>query len=82
MTASAACFYFSLFLTITARTLMNFTNNDTFPYLLPDLANDLEDSFGPGALAPYQPIVDSLAHSGHPKWGFLVYRIIYDDDEA
>ncbi|KAK0624162.1 hypothetical protein B0T14DRAFT_517607 [Immersiella caudata] len=32
--------------------------------------------------ATWGGVIDSLVHSGHHKWGFLVYRTSYDDDAA
>ncbi|KAK3347126.1 hypothetical protein B0T25DRAFT_461972 [Lasiosphaeria hispida] len=45
------------------------------PPLVPEEGDD-------DRLAAWGPTIRSLFKSGHPKWGFLIYRVSYDDDEA
>ena len=45
------------------------------PPLVPEEGDD--DAFG-----AFGPTISSLFQSGHPKWGFLVYRVYYGDEES
>lgn len=45
------------------------------PPLVPEVGDD-------DRVAAYGATIRSLFRSGLPKWGFLIYRVCYDDDEA
>ena len=33
-------------------------------------------------LGAYGPVISGMFKTGHPKWGFLIYRASYEDDDA
>ncbi|KAK4450527.1 hypothetical protein QBC34DRAFT_379240 [Podospora aff. communis PSN243] len=46
------------------------------------MPSPLVPSYQPTPFPSWGGVVNSMAHSGHHKWGFLIYRTSYDDDAA